>query len=682
MAAAPAPTLVPSSIGKYAVVRFLGTDADVERFIVRAEAGGAAAPRLVLERVNRANVEAADFDAFTRRARRIAMLRHPHVPRVRDVYTTQDHAVVVTEFIEGATWPQLDVRAQKDGKKPLSFEGRLKLLVDAVSGLAALHALREPGFRAEETGKIPSMIHGDVTPSGILIGTDGLARLLRIHRRPLRPPAGPLDERNARSAPEILLGDGTADGRADVYSLGAMLWETLAGRPLFTQRTVTEMLSRQLSGDMPLAPSPPSTPWAAMLVEIAATALAVDPKRRYPTVTDFGVALRNIAAHHLPGDAEVAREVCAILGVEERPAPVATASQRHPPNGAATLAGLVPDLESIDERWSKAPSTLPPAAPGPPAPPMPTAAPAPRHTAPMLPPPLRQSLPSAGRPSPRAQPPPVPSSSRGAAAAASMRGGATASPRAVQAAAHTAAAVAVHMAPSAPSPHGAQAAVQVAPVRVVEPPPSFMMKVPGAEIPTPAPPTYREPPGVGRSRTSEITALKDRPAWRRRRIMIVVALLVLFVSVTVCSLTLLFRGSKAPEGIAASTAPAASAQGAPPAEAPGARGTAAAAPSKASEPARATAAREPAPVAAPTPQPPRAQQPVAASPRNESPARARGPSAAAASESAEDVVPAPPAPPPKAETAAPSKAPAVSNPAPPKSSAPRSKHKVYVPLGI
>ncbi|HWL89100.1 MAG TPA: protein kinase [Polyangiaceae bacterium] len=351
MAVAPSSPLVPLSIGKYAVVRFLGPDpgaditgtrhtpasgvraqprsatpeGDVERYIARLDAAGAQAPRLILERVVRANVSPADFDAFTRRARRLAMVRHPNVPRVRDVFTTSEHAVVVTEFIEGKRWSSLDALAASEGRKPLSLEAQLKLILDTVAALAALHALREPGWSATDAGaRVPSMIQGDVAPSNILVGTDGAGRLLGIHRMPLRAHTRPLDARSARSAPEILLGDGTADGRADVYSIGVILWETLAGRRLFTQPTVAEMLSRQLSGDLPAAPVPPSAPWAAPLAQIAATALAVDPKSRYANVVDLGVAIREAAARHLPGAPEIAREVRAIQSPTPPPAPART----------------------------------------------------------------------------------------------------------------------------------------------------------------------------------------------------------------------------------------------------------------------------------------------------------------------------------------------------------------------
>ncbi|WP_394849266.1 protein kinase [Pendulispora brunnea] len=622
------------------MVRFLGTEegvhagpdsTGVESYIVRAEAAGEAAPRLILERVLRTHVTAEDFDAFTRRARRIAMLRHPNVPRVRDVFTTAEHAVVVTEFIEGKRWGSLDARAESQRKPSLSLEVRLKLLLDALSALAALHALREPGWSSTSTGaKVPSMIHGDVAPSSILVGTDGVARLLRIHRVPLHAPTGPLAERTARCAPEILLGDGTADGRADVYSIGVMLWEALSGKRLFTQPTVAEMLSRQLAGDLPAATT--SVAWAEPLIEIAAAALAVDPKRRYATAIDLAMAIRNVAGHRVAGASEVARQVAGILGKPGTRKMVAPPPLAAPPP-LPTKPALIPveqeleeevdleqelaeiiepeappaELESIDDRWSSlapepAPVAAPPAAPPapPPAPPAPPAfvAPPPVHVMAAPPPPLHHA--------PLRMTPAPP-----------LAGG-------------------------TPALHG-----------------------------TPAPPESSP------LRPSDITELQARSPRRKRQILIVMFLAALLLFVSVCTTTLLLRPAKAP---LAGKTPATSAKPVESAPAPKALAVA--------TPAAPPPAPAPEPAAAPPPPATTAAAPSTSSAPS-SPARAAA--AAPVRRAAASVAPAAAspkvnaAPAPAAPKAA---APPKSSPPPPPAvraapaAKPRPKRSTYVPLGI
>jgi len=647
----PSPPLVPLSIGKYAIVRFLGTDTDVafagassmggvERYIARAEAAGESAPRLILERVTRESASAADFDAFTRRARRIAMLRHPNVPRVRDVFTTAEHAVVVSEYLEGKRWGSLDAHAQSHGRKPLSLEARLKVLLDALSALSVIHPLREPGWSSASAGaKVPSMIHGGVAPSNVLVGTDGVTRLLRIHRTPLRAPSGPLDGRSAHSAPEILLGDGTADGRADLYSVGVILWEILSGKPLFTEPTVANMLSRQLAGDLPAASAPPSAPWAAPLVQVAATALAVDPKRRYASAIDLGLALRSALRHRLPGTAAVAREVREILGIaaaERPPTPVPRAKTAHgigpvsvpldvpptpppPPSHLAAKPRPTPppaapsDLAALDERWSKV-SVVPSALPAGPPPPAP--APAPPNA-------------SAATPLVFTAPPPGPLP---------------------------------EIPPSAP-----WSATPAAPLRMTPAPP----------VPAPLPVTVPRP--------SDITALKLRPEQRRRRALLLLAVVALFLLISVGSLIVFLRApgaSPATDPLAASTkagasstslalanAPAFSSNAGPSNAGPSSAGAARAGSGRADEPAR------------PSPPPPPAN--AAATHAVQAPVR---PSVAAATSG-----PAPHAKPPAVPRSPPSKATPppkagkLPPPPPPKTARPphsRSTHDAYVPLGI
>ncbi|WP_394838797.1 hypothetical protein LVJ94_18055 [Pendulispora rubella] len=626
------------------MVRFLGTEegvhagpdaTGVESYIVRAEAAGDAAPRLILERVLRSQVTAEDFDAFTRRARRIAMLRHPNVPRVRDVFTTAEHAVVVTEFIDGKRWGSLDGRAESQRKASLSLEVRLKLLLDSISALAALHALREPGWSSTSTGaKVPSMIHGDVTPSSILVGTDGVARLLRIHRIPLHPPGGPLGERTARCAPEILLGDGTADGRADVYSIGVMLWEALSGKRLFTQPTVAEMLSRQLAGDLPAATT--SVAWAEPLVDVAAAALAVDPKRRYATAIDLGMAIRNVVGHRVAGASEVARQVAGILGnvsgarkvVMPPPPPVPPPRPTTPasleiedepeedveleedlaeflePVAAAPVVSAAPELEAIDERWSSL-------APAPAIPASPPAGPPPLQVGGAMP------------------PPPVP----------------------------------------APAP---------TPVTLVGTPPP-LLHAPLRMTPAPMPPMPPVAPSANTLRPSDITELQARSPRRKRQILIVMFLAALLLFVTVCTTTLLLRSPKTTATLRAAT----SSKPVESAAAPKALAVAT------------PAAPEPAPI--PTPDPtPAAPPPVTASapppappPSPSPPARAVAPASVPGRRPAATVPSTAPAPAPAKVNATPAPkaaaAPKSSPPPPPAARAPakpRPKRSTYVPLGI
>lgn len=391
-ALAPSPT-APGSVGSYAIVRPIGSTAlDVDAFIGRSSKNG---ELCIVERLLRARATDEDFEAFARRAASIATLGQRGVPRVREILHTEDQIAVVSEFIEGERLEHLDALAAASDT-PLSFAARLRLLIEVLSALAALHALRSapPSFTPnalapDRSGErealgVPTpradvrLFHGEIAPASIVVGLDGAARIVRNHRKPLPTKArtGIVDAQSGYSAPEILLGDAAADTRADVYSLGVLLWETLGGKRLFTQGTLAEMLSRQLAGDLPAASIPRGAPWAEPLVAIASTALAVDPNARFSSVTAMAAAMRDVAGKHLPTPRELSTTVQAIAGE-----PIA----RRMANLAATPSSDAPPRESRVLASGVRAKPPPPAA-GPPRAPARPEAPRPKPAIPPSPP--------------------------------------------------------------------------------------------------------------------------------------------------------------------------------------------------------------------------------------------------------------------------------------------------------
>jgi hypothetical protein len=178
-----------------------------------------------------------------------------------------------------------EVERALGGPGRLSLPYSLRWLLDAMAGLGLLY--RTLGF-----------VHGELQPEHIVLGEDGIGRLVpvvRAHwvRGEQRPP-----ESLYYLAPEKLLGDGV-DARSDVFSAGVMLWEAVAGQRLLEAYSVEDVIARLMSGGIPRARAPEGEGWTAPLAVIAERAIAVDPARRFSAIGEMRDAITQVSARYL-----------------------------------------------------------------------------------------------------------------------------------------------------------------------------------------------------------------------------------------------------------------------------------------------------------------------------------------------------------------------------------------------
>ena len=235
----------------------------------------------VAERYAAAGVVVAGGEDLARDARRIATLASPNLARVREVVVRGGDLVVIGEFVEGEKlqelWP-LD-------KLPLEIA--LRVVVDALAGLGALHNLRDAKQQPMK------LAHGEVSPATIVLGLDGIARVLHsVSRR--APDVQPDARSGGYLSPEVASGD-SYDARADVFSAGVLLWEALSGGPLFSGPDPDANARRVRSGPLPLAKVSDKAVWAKGLVEVTAKALSSAPDERWPTAAVMAAELRKAA---------------------------------------------------------------------------------------------------------------------------------------------------------------------------------------------------------------------------------------------------------------------------------------------------------------------------------------------------------------------------------------------------
>lgn len=187
-----------------------------------------------------------------------------------------------------------DIEETLGGPGRLSLPYSLRWLLDVLTGLGVLH-------------RTLSFVHGEVQPEHVVLGEDGVGRLIPVVRAHWVRGEERAPERLYYLAPEKLLGD-RVDVRSDVFSVGVMLWEALSGQRLLEAYQVDDIIARLMGGGIPRPRPPEAEAWTAPLVDIAERAIAVDPGRRFATVAAMKAEIEGSCSRYLasaPGMAEL-----------------------------------------------------------------------------------------------------------------------------------------------------------------------------------------------------------------------------------------------------------------------------------------------------------------------------------------------------------------------------------------
>jgi serine/threonine-protein kinase len=197
-----------------------------------------------------------------------------------------DGYFLVMEYIEGNHLGALLGRAAKRGERlPQPFVSRV--LIDALQGLGAAHRLTDEG------GTPLKLVHRDVSPHNILVGTDGIARLTdfgvaKADVRMASTRAGQFKGKLSYMAPEQASSSST-DQRSDLFSVGIMLWESLTGRRLFKGESNAATLNKLLN-DTVVKPSE-IWPDVERFDDVVMKSLSRNPDDRFQSADEFSEAL-------------------------------------------------------------------------------------------------------------------------------------------------------------------------------------------------------------------------------------------------------------------------------------------------------------------------------------------------------------------------------------------------------
>ena len=304
-------------VGPYRVIQAIGAGGSARIDLARIDRAYGFQRHVVLKRpLEHLRGDPGVAASLHREARIGGRLRHPNLVAVLDAGIHDGYDYLVLEYVHGAA-----LRAVMQGDAPgqvrdLPLGVALAIVADAARGMHEAHELTDDG------GAPLGLVHRDVSPGNILLGLDGTVKLADFgiaKETRISTLSGSMHGTVTYMAPEQCQGH-AFDRRADVFSLGVILYELVTGTRLFWADNDVASLHRVLSGAVP-RPRQVKPQIAGALEDLVMTAVAYAPERRFATALELATAVEQYAATagEPLGARWIARALEAIVG--PRPVP-------------------------------------------------------------------------------------------------------------------------------------------------------------------------------------------------------------------------------------------------------------------------------------------------------------------------------------------------------------------------
>ena len=278
-------SLIGSMLGHYRIVSLLGAggmgevylaeDANLER---KVAIKFLASDSLADSQANR---------RLIREARAAAKLDHPNICAIHEVGEKEGRAFIVMQYLEG------DTLASRTAHKPMEVGEALEVAIEVVDAISEAHSR--------------GIIHRDIKPQNIMLTLKGRAKVMdfglakvaaqksliesEAETQSLLTEKGMIIGTVPYMSPEQVNGE-VVDGRSDIFSFGAVLYEMVTGAQAFQGRTAMATLAAVIHKEP--EPLPPTVP--TELAKTIMRCLRKDPAQRYQTMSDLKVALEALRA--------------------------------------------------------------------------------------------------------------------------------------------------------------------------------------------------------------------------------------------------------------------------------------------------------------------------------------------------------------------------------------------------
>jgi serine/threonine protein kinase len=235
---------------------------------------------------------------FVDEARLAARIRHPNVVPTLDVVATEGEIFLVMEYVHGESLAKLH-RAMLGLEQPTAP----RIIATVMSGV--LHGLHAAHEAKTEQGESLSIVHRDVSPQNVLVGVDGVARVLdfgvakamgRVEATHDRKVKGKI----AYMPPEQIEG-GLVTRQADIYAAAVVTWQALTGRRLFRGEHEGALVRAVLRQPL-VTPSSVASHVPEAFDDVVMRGLDRDPSRRYATAREMALQLERCAGIASPSE--------------------------------------------------------------------------------------------------------------------------------------------------------------------------------------------------------------------------------------------------------------------------------------------------------------------------------------------------------------------------------------------
>jgi serine/threonine protein kinase/tetratricopeptide (TPR) repeat protein/GTPase SAR1 family protein len=285
---------VNEEFGRYKLVEQVGQGGMAEVYLAKSVGAEGLEKTLVIKRIKSEYAEDERFiDMFITEADIAVGLNHPNIVQIYDFGKAQGDYYLAMEYVNGPNLDEL-LRAGRTAGKPIPVGDAIYVAIEVARGLHYAHE------RKDEYGDPLQVVHRDISPQNVLISRDGtvkvvdfgIARATTAAEREGVSGDGSVKGKYRYMSPEQARGE-SLDGRSDLFSLGVVLFEMVAGQPLFAADSESETMKMVQSAVVPdMTALEREVP--QKLEHVLYQMLERDPEDRYQSAREVQVELTKV----------------------------------------------------------------------------------------------------------------------------------------------------------------------------------------------------------------------------------------------------------------------------------------------------------------------------------------------------------------------------------------------------
>jgi len=278
------------TLGRYTILREIASGGMATVYLARQQGPVGFSKPVALKRMHPHIAKDPDFSTmFYDEATLAARIQHPNVVATLDVVAHEGEVFIVMEYVDGGSLATM-IRDRDRKRIQVDVGIATTIVCEVLSGLHAAHEAKD------DAGHPLHIVHRDISPQNVLLGRDGLARVVDFGVAKAAVRSGVTKDQGVKGklcymSPEQVSGH-SVDRRADIFAAAAVLFELLAGRRLFRGDDPGALIGAVIQARVPPLSDfrndvPPG------LEAVMRKGLSVDPEGRYPTALDFADALED-----------------------------------------------------------------------------------------------------------------------------------------------------------------------------------------------------------------------------------------------------------------------------------------------------------------------------------------------------------------------------------------------------